>query len=552
VFGVTADSSAEIKYFQCPRYVGNNLDLTGCFVRMNYRNANGEVDSYLVEDLTVDGNNVLFSWVLSPKVTMYKGNVSFVMCVVGPDTKVKWHTTLGRGQVLEGLEPDSAIVEEGTADVVAALITMVEAQTEAVEAEGGKQIEAVQDAAKTAESDAVAQIEAKGASTLATIPEEYTAVQSAVRGAANAIRKKVSGEVIRVDDVSPMEHYPVVKVSGKNILPYPYKQTTATASGGTFTAQPDGGVLVSGVPTDHTSLNLYQDVPLAKSGNIILSFSGNFANVNISMVIYDATDTVLFTKETWQGASPISVNLDLYPTATRWLVFLKRGTPNIEMSGVVYPQMEFGDTATAYTPYIDPTTVTVRRCGKNLLPMATAQGTGNGITFAVNDDGSVIVNGTATKNAAYNFITDQVLPAGKYRLSGCPAGGSVNTYRMQANKTKDGVSTSGAIDQGTGATLTVEEGDLITVYLVVLNGQTASNLRFYPMLRFYEDDDKYEPGNVATHIPSPDGMVSGLTAVSPTMTLLTDKVGVNIECEYNRDTNKVIAEILEKITALGG
>jgi hypothetical protein len=36
------------------------------------------------------------------------------------------------------------------------------------------------------------------------------------------------------------------------------------------------------------------------------------------------------------------------------------------------------------------------------------------------------------------------------------------------------------------------------------------------------------------------------------MTLLTDTPGVTIDCEYSRDTNKVIAEILEKITALGG
>jgi hypothetical protein len=77
-FGVEADAGSERKYFQCPRYVGNHLDLTGCFVRMNYRNANGEIDSYLIEDLTVDGDNVTFSWVLSPNVVMYKGQVSFI------------------------------------------------------------------------------------------------------------------------------------------------------------------------------------------------------------------------------------------------------------------------------------------------------------------------------------------------------------------------------------------------------------------------------------------------------------------------------------------
>jgi hypothetical protein len=206
VFGVESDSGSERKHFQCPRIVGNNLDLAGCFVRMNYRNANGEIDSYLIEDMTVDGDNVVFSWVLSPKVVMYKGNVTFVMCVVGPDTKVKWHTTLGRGQVLEGLEPDVAVIEEGTADVVAALIAMVEAQTAAVEAEGSKQIKAVQTAAKTAESDAVAQIEAKGANVRESIPDDYTALSEAVdglvRGRAGAIVCSAEGSAVAVNDAS--------------------------------------------------------------------------------------------------------------------------------------------------------------------------------------------------------------------------------------------------------------------------------------------------------------------------------------------------------------
>ena len=280
VFGVTADAGSVTKEFQCPRYVGNNLDLTGCFIRMNYRNANGEVDSYLVSDVTVDGDNVVFGWELTPKVTMYKGNVSFVMCVVGPDTKVKWHTTLGRGQVLEGLEPDNAIIEEGTADVVAQLIAMVEAQTEAVADEGAAQIKAVQTAAQTAQSDAVAQIEAKGVNTLATIPEDYTAVQSAVdglvRGRAGAIVCSAEGSAVVVNDASDMAiqglrifgrstqdgtptpeapveivsvENPVVTVAGKNLLPN--AATNESYNGITITVNEDKSITVNGTATGY-------------------------------------------------------------------------------------------------------------------------------------------------------------------------------------------------------------------------------------------------------------------------------------------------------------
>ena len=54
---------------------------------------------------------------------------------------------------------------------------------------------------------------------------------------------------------------------------------------------------------------------------------------------------------------------------------------------------------------------------------------------------------------------------------------------------------------------------------------------------------EYEPYEGATYTPNEDGTVE-ITSVSPTMTLLTDNANATIECEYNRDTNKVIAELL--------
>jgi hypothetical protein len=62
--------------------------------------------------------------------------------------------------------------------------------------------------------------------------------------------------------------------------------------------------------------------------------------------------------------------------------------------------------------------------------------------------------------------------------------------------------------------------------------------------------DYETPLTAVTQIPSADGAVSGLSAVSPTMTLMTDTPGVNIECEYSRDTNVVVNEIIEMISAL--
>ena len=544
VFGVEADSGSERKYFQCPRYVGNNLDIASSFVRINYRNANGEVDAYLVEDLTADENVVTFSWELHPKATMYKGQTSFVVCVTGPDAKLKWHTTMGRGQVLEGLEPDSAWIHEGTEDAIVQLITMVEKQTDAVEKVGAEQVAVVKAAAKAAEAATVAQVEAKGASTLATIPEDYTGVQNAVRGAANAIRGKASGEVIRVDDVSPMEHYPVVRVHGKNLIPFPYNQASMNVNGGTLTAQEDGGVAGSGTPTGSTSLILYYDKPLVHEGIVTFSLSGTYTNMIGVLLLEDSDGNTLYNKNVDPS---LTVNLSDYPNATKMELFVKRKNNAIEMSGVVYPQLELGRVVTEYTPYIDPTTVTVTGCGKNILPypLLTTGGTFGGVTVT-SEDNTLILNGTVTKNTAIPLFIGNIRVKGRYTISGL-SGGSGATYYLQPYI---GDTTAGGTTDGSR---TYEwDGVLTRLNLNVVTGATFNNLRVFPMVEYGDVMSGFETYKGETQIPAADGTVAGLKAISPTMTLLTDTPGVTIECEYNRDTNKVIEDLLNKITALGG
>lgn len=219
VFGVSGDSGSEVKRFQCSRYVGNNLDLMSCFVRINFRNGNGKTDSYLVDDMAIDGDNVTFSWLLSPKVTEYRGQIKFVVCAVGPDLKLKWHTTQGTGQVMEGLEPDNSHAESQTADVVAQLISMVEEQTSAVAKVGTEQVAAVKASAKTAQDSAVAEIEAKRHNSLESIPADYTAlsatVDAHVREAAPGIVCREEGGLITLNDSSD-NHLRGLRIFGKS------------------------------------------------------------------------------------------------------------------------------------------------------------------------------------------------------------------------------------------------------------------------------------------------------------------------------------------------
>ena len=116
--GVESDEKVKRIWFRFPKLVGNNgVDLSKIGVRVNFRNANGDGDIYIVEDLATDGDFVTFSWELTRKVTAYKGNVSFIVCAVKSATdgtiKNEWNTTLNKEcEVLEGLEVTEQITQE--------------------------------------------------------------------------------------------------------------------------------------------------------------------------------------------------------------------------------------------------------------------------------------------------------------------------------------------------------------------------------------------------------------------------------------------------------
>ena len=55
----------------------------------------------------------------------------------------------------------------------------------------------------------------------------------------------------------------------------------------------------------------------------------------------------------------------------------------------------------------------------------------------------------------------------------------------------------------------------------------------------------------ATYIPNVDG-VCEVFSVSPAMKFSTDTEGITVECEYNRDINKIIKKIVNAIISLGG
>ncbi len=152
--------------------------------------------------------------------------------------------------------------------------------------------------------------------------------------------------------------------------------------------------------------------------------------------------------------------------------------------------------------------------GKNLVPFPYTYGTQtiNGVTFEPQEDGSIIVNGTATAEAVYYIRQDRNgyhLPVGSYTLSGSPEGGGTNRYHMQ--KSIGGV--YGQTDNGQGITFELTENnvnnnDFTLLYIRIYAGYTAENLVFKPQIELGNKKTEYEK-YISNEITTPSDLYAG-------------------------------------------
>lgn len=546
LFGVAGDNNSERKYFMCPRYVGDNLDVSKCYVQINFNNGHDDPDGYLVTDLALTDGVVTFSWLIDDKVVAYKGEVEFSVNI--SDGERDWNTTTATGTSLISLAADVSNVTSKTTNVVAQLREMVDAQTAAVEAEGATQITNVQNAASEATTEAQTQIEAKGAATLETIPEDYTTIANKTNEFANALKGFVSGTAVRVDDVSPVEHHPKVTVRSKNQFDMS-AFTTFTGVTYPYISEVGENYIIITSPPGYTSngvsyptIKLRDLCPYAEVGktytfsfetdsiaNQRMYLSGPACSI-VSGMSYTLTQAMLDS-----AIHPYGFNAGAGETGV-----------NCRISNI---QLEEGTVQTEFVPYVAPESVKLIRWGKNLATEIGVKYEGSGIEWIVNDDGTVIANGTAETESVCTFLPagwETCLVGKRVTLSGCPEGGSRDTYWvMQRNY--------GQFDFGEGVTFTVNNSNYGAWGIVIKAGVTVNNVVFKPQLELGDTATEFEPYIVPQNcIPDTDGTVAGLTSFAPTMSLLTDNPNVIIDCEYNKDTTTVIQKLIDAITALGG
>lgn len=160
----------------------------------------------------------------------------------------------------------------------------------------------------------------------------------------------------------------------------------------------------------------------------------------------------------------------------------------------------------------DDGTVDIKIYGDNLIPIPYADGTSktmNGVTFTVNDDYSVTVDGTATEAAYFNLnFSERKLPSGYYTISNGVGLGKEIPY-VQMDVYVDGVYTSTIQTIAKSATSNEFRGDVSfkACRIAVASGVTANNVRIYPMLNIGQEALPYsQPNAQSLSVAIADGL----------------------------------------------
>lgn len=255
-----------------------------------------------------------------------------------------------------------------------------------------------------------------------------------------------------------------------NLIPYPYKTSTTNIQGVDFTVNEDGSVLVNGTNTSSTSYIWFQltgDISFKEGTPCFLSGcpeGGSFSTYKLRTASLE---------DTGNGAL-------INKTVPKTQVYIVIGM-GITVENLVFkPMLNKGTTALPYEKYIAPKDVekVVVAKSPNLLNYANySNRTIQGIIYTANDDGTITANGTATADSYYYLTKGYyiALKAGTYTVSGCPEGGSKNTYAIVGAGWVP-------LDIGEGSTFTLEEDANKSIMIFIKKGTTVENLTFYPML----------------------------------------------------------------------
>lgn len=193
ILGVEHDKDVRVIQFKLPKMY-KDLDLSAFTISVNFLNAKNEKGRYLVTDKSVSGDQICFSWSVGNIAVRYKGNTRFIVCMrlTGSDGEIQkeFNTTLATMTVLEGLEVDNPVIEQGEKDIVAQLLQIVDEKSK-------EAVNAVKNAG-TAQKTAV---EGAGTQAVENVENAQQAAAEAVGAAKTAAVQEVQAEGVKQAEV---------------------------------------------------------------------------------------------------------------------------------------------------------------------------------------------------------------------------------------------------------------------------------------------------------------------------------------------------------------
>lgn len=342
----------------------------------------------------------------------------------------------------------------------------------------------------------------------------YEAGQSSMVDESKLIPKTVSGSYISVDDVSEIPHSVGCKVESANLIDVD-KLNIGYEIG------------VSAGDDMAVNSNWYTTDKIAVLPNTTYSLSGTSSRVRVE---YD------------KNGSKISI---YGSTAAEWTFTTGNDVYFVRFNSIIKgystPMLNEGTTALPYTPYVKLEEVTVTRIGKNL---ATAQQVFKGF----GSYGETVLDGRNAIRYLTNVSAKNTLPIleantqytisfdGKTTLRGTDNATSPFLYVYYTDGTRS------IFGSTVGAT------DWTHYEFVTTAGKSVSAIGVEPYtykIWHWVDVDTfqiekgatattYEPYNGQTLTPATDGIVEGMTSVSPYMNIFADTEGVNIKADYNK------------------
>lgn len=310
---------------------------------------------------------------------------------------------------------------------------------------------------------------------------------------------------------SPSPDYPQDIIStgtvstGAQLIPYPYVSKEGTYEG--LTAKTTNGhIRINGTTSTGTNYNIYSIPP----GEYVLKIKGTHTGMDLKVHDPAASKTLVVIKSS-QNADEVVSGTFIVPEDHFATLYFNQGSGNILVNIDVDIMMTKPNQINAsYEPYTEgkpspsveyPAELELVLTGKNLLPLKNIDTVRYGVTFKLQNDGSVKAKGTVTGTGTCTLAEIRLTP-GKYTYSGL-SGQPDNSIVMQLFEINAPggtvVGTSLAIIGTTTGSkvITIERPMWVRARTAIFDGAII-NVVFYPMLNAGDTPLPWEPYRYAS------------------------------------------------------